>query len=194
MKLSTWAKMRGIKYHTAWLWVKHGKMPVPFERTPTGTILVQEVPSNPSAASKVAIYARVCGSDQKRDLDRQVVRLMEFAGRSQLAVAHVVTEVGSGLNGHRSKLVTLLEDKTMAVIIVEHRDRLMRFGSEYVEACLRAEGRKLLVADSTEVADDLVQDMLEVLTSFCARLYGRRSARNKAKLAVKLIQDSAKDK
>ena len=57
----------------------------------------------------------------------------------------------------------------------------MRFGAEYVEAALAAQGRKLMVMESSEVKDDLVQDMIEVLTSFCARLYGRRSARNKAK-------------
>ena len=56
---------------------------------------------------------------------------------------------------------------------------------------MRASGRKLLIAETAEVADDLVQDMIEVLTSFCARLYGRRSAKKRAQLAVKAIQASA---
>jgi putative resolvase len=64
----------------------------------------------------------------------------------------------------------------------------MRFGVEYVESSLIAQGRRLLVADSGELKDDLVQDMIEVLTSFCARLYGRRSAKNKAKKALETIQ------
>ena len=72
---------------------------------------------------------------------------------------------------------------------VEHRDRLMRFGAEYVESALAAQGRKLIVVDPSEVKDDLVQDMIEVLTSFCARLYGRRSAKNKAKKAIEAIHE-----
>jgi len=71
---------------------------------------------------------------------------------------------------------------------VEHRDRLMRFGYEYVESALKAQGRQLIVVDESELQDDLVQDMIEVLTSFCARLYGRRSAKNKAKKALAAIQ------
>ena len=65
----------------------------------------------------------------------------------------------------------------------------MRFGAEYVESALAAQGRKLIVVDPSEVKDDLVQDMIEVLTSFCARLYGRRSAKNKAKKAIEAIHE-----
>jgi predicted site-specific integrase-resolvase len=65
----------------------------------------------------------------------------------------------------------------------------MRFGSEYVESAPAAQGRKLIVADVSELKDDLVQDRIEVLTSFCARLYGRRSAKNKAKKALETIQN-----
>lgn len=61
-------------------------------------------------------------------------------------------------------------------MVVEHRDRLMRFGFEYVEAALAAQGRAVMVMESSEVQDDLVRDVTEVLTSLCARLYGRSSA------------------
>jgi len=64
----------------------------------------------------------------------------------------------------------------------------MRFGFELVQASLKASRRRILVADETELQDDLVADMIEVLTSFCARLYGRRSARNKAHQALQAIQ------
>ena len=66
-------------------------------------------------------------------------------------------------------------------IVVEHRDRFARFGSEYLEAALAASGRRLIVVDPGEMNDDLVQDMIAILTSFCARLYGRRGARNRAR-------------
>jgi putative resolvase len=64
--------------------------------------------------------------------------------------------------------------------VVEHRDRLARINAELVEASLLAHGRQLVVLDEGEVEDDLVLDVVEVLTSFCARLYGKRSARNRA--------------
>ena len=188
MKLSVWAKLQGVTYHTAWNWVNQGRMPVPFERAPTGTILVKAEATPVKQEKQTVIYARVSGSDQKADLDRQVARLMSFAEQSNLAVNRVITEVGSGLNGHRPKLLHLLKDKTASIILVEHRDRLMRFGSEYVEASLQAEDRSLLIAEADELQNDLVQDMIEVMTSFCARLYGKRSAKNKAQLALKAMQ------
>ncbi|NKE29777.1 IS607-like element IS1602 family transposase, partial [Mycobacterium tuberculosis] len=96
----------------------------------------------------------------------------------------VVTEVGSALNGHRRKFLALLRDPSVKRIVVEHRDRFCRFGSEYVEAALAAQGRELVVVDSAEVDDDLVRDMTEILTSMCARLYGKRAAQNRAKRAL----------
>jgi putative resolvase len=68
----------------------------------------------------------------------------------------------------------------VTVVVVEHRDRLGRMNTELVESALSAHGRRLVVLDDGEVADDLVRDMVKVLTSFCARLYGRRSARDRA--------------
>ena len=102
------------------------------------------------------------------------------AAMEQVPSRMALYEVGSGLNGKRRKLLRLLSDKTVNTILVEHRDRFARFGSEYLEAALAASGRRLIVVDPSEMNDDLVQDMIAVLTSFCARLYGRRSARNRA--------------
>ena len=106
-----------------------------------------------------------------------------------MTVIASATEIGSGLNGHRPKLMELLADPAIRIIVVEHRDRLMRFGAEYVEAALAARGARLIVIEPDEVKDDLVQDMIEVLTTFCARLYGRRSAKNKAKKALQAIHE-----
>ncbi len=92
--------------------------------------------------------------------------------------------MGSGLNGHRPKLIRLLRDPKVTTLVVEHRDRLARFGSEYIEAALTAQGRRVVVVDSAEMKDDLVADMTAVMVSLCGRLYGQRSARNRAKKAV----------
>ena len=100
-----------------------------------------------------------------------------------------ITEVGSGFNEHRPQLMRVLADPSIAIVAVEHRDRLMRFGAEYVESALAAQGRRLVVVDPGETKDDLVQDMIDVLTSMCARLYGRRSARNRAEKALKAASE-----
>jgi putative resolvase len=78
----------------------------------------------------------------------------------------------------------VLSDPDAKVVAVEHRDWLARFGVEHLEAALSAQGRRIVVADPGETTDDLVRDMIEVLTSMCARLYGRRGARNRAMRAV----------
>jgi predicted site-specific integrase-resolvase len=130
------------------------------------------------------VYARVSSADQKADLDRQVVRVTAWATDQQIAVDQVVVEVGSALNGHRRQFLVLLRDQSVHRIAVEHRDRFCRLGSEYVQAALAAQGRELVVVDAAEVDDDLVRDMTEILTSMCARLYGKRAAENGAKRAL----------
>lgn len=185
MKLSVWAKTQGISYRTAWRWFANGTLPVEAEQTSTGTILVKE---EKVSGGKVAIYARVSSSDQKKDLESQICRLALFASSKKWTVTETIAEIGSGLNGHRPKLKKLLMNSDIDIILVEHPDRLVRFGFEYIESALSTQGRKILVLDKGELKDDLVSDMIEVLTSFCARLYGRRSAKNRAKKAVEAIQ------
>jgi len=178
MKLSVWARRQGISYQTAWRWVKDDVMPVPWRQLPTGTILVDA--SSEKLAGGVALYARISSHDQRADLDRQLARLSVYAAEQGLHVVESVSEVGSGLDGKRRALLRLLSDARIETIVVEHRDRLARFGSDYIEAALAASGRKLIVVDPSEMKDDLVADMISILTSFCARLYGKRSARNRA--------------
>ncbi len=147
-------------------------------------ILVDEAVSEAVVQPRTAVYARVSSADQKADLDRQVTRVTMWVTAQQMPVDKVVVEVGSALNGHRRKFLALLRDRTVRRIVVEHRDRFCRFGSEYVEAALAAQGRELVVVDAAEVHDDLVRDMTEILTSMCARLYGKRAAQNRAKRAL----------
>lgn len=148
-----------------------------------GLILVKR-PAEPVPAETVVVYARVSSVDQKADLDRQVARVAMWATGQNLTVSRVVTEVGSALNGRRKKFLGLLRDPAVTAIVVEHRDRFARFGAAYVEAALAARGRRLLVVDPAEVDDDLVRDVTEILTSLCARRYGRRAAANRAPRAV----------
>jgi putative resolvase len=189
VKLSEWARRNGVHYKTAWKWWKDGTLPVPARQTPTGTILVDE--PRVSDAVGVALYARVSSSDQREDLDRQVGRLAGWATANGLGVSATVAEVGSGLNGSGTKLERLLRDRSVGMIVVEHRERLARFGVEYVEAALAAEGRRLVVVEEREVDGDLVRDVTEALTSMCARLYGGRCARRRAERAVPAAGEAA---
>ena len=185
MKLSHWAKSQGISYRTAWEWFKAGKLPVKAYQAASGTIIVaQAEAASATAATATAIYARVSSPDQKNDLDAQAGRVAMWAAANGYAVTRVVTEIGSGLNPPLKQLLALLADASVKFIVVEHRDRLMRFASEYLEASLAAQNRKIIIIEQGELNDDLAQDMVDVLTSFCARLYGRRSAGNRAKKAM----------
>jgi putative resolvase len=183
MKLSAWARQQGVHPKTALRWFRMGTMPVPARQLASGTILVEEPVAGRDGG--VALYARVSSPDQRADLERQLARLVVWATGQGMGVTRTVAEVGSGMNGSRPKLRRLLADSTVQCVVVEHRDRLARLGSEYVEAALLGAGRRLVVVDATEVEDDLVRDMTEVLTSLCARLYGRRSARTRAARALR---------
>lgn len=101
----------------------------------------------------------------------------------------VIEEMGSGLNGRRKKLIKLLKDPLAGTILVEHRDRLARFGFEYIEAALMSQGRSIIIADETEELEDIWADFIDVVTSMCARIYGRRGARNRARKAIATVKD-----
>jgi predicted site-specific integrase-resolvase len=184
MNLSEWAEAQHIHPQTAYRWFRDGRLPVPAQRV-GGLIVVGDLTKCTSAhVGKTAIYARVSSSDQKPDLDRQVARITTWATSNGYSIDSMVTEVGSALNGKRRKFLALLRDPEVTTIVVEHRDRFARFGAEYVAAALDANHRRMVVVDDAEVDDDLVRDMTELMTSLCARLYGRRSAKNRAEKAL----------
>jgi putative resolvase len=182
VNLSEWAERVGVSKFTAYRWFREGTLPVPATRA--GRLILVDVDGPPDGAGRTVVYARVSSHDQRADLDRQVARMTQWATAQALSVDEVVVEVGSGMNGKRRKLARLLADATATTVVVEHRDRLARFGVEHLEAALSAQGRRVVVVEPGEVDDDLVRDMTEVLTSFCARLYGRRGARNRAEKAL----------
>ena len=189
MNLKEWAKGQGIHPVTASRWFRDVKLPLPARRA-RGLILV-DAPDASTATGSVAVSARVSSSDQLANLNRQVARVTKWATDNGLPVGRVVTEGGSARNGKRGKLLTLLRDESVGVIVVEHRDRFVRFGAEYGEAALSAQGRRLLVVDPAAVDDDLVRDVTEILTSLRARLYGRRAAAHRARRAVDLATGPA---
>ena len=200
MLVKEWARLEGLHPQTVWKWCRQGTMPVPVEQTPTGMWLIHdpkyETASQPNPAdsrtadSRTVCYARVSSGDQKNDLQRQADRLKAFALGMGVEHPEIVTETGSGMNDRRRKLNRLLADPTVGTLIVEHGDRLARMNAGLVESALKAQGRRIIVVDDTELDDDLVRDMTEVLTSFCARLYGRRAAKRKTDAALRAARDA----
>jgi putative resolvase len=185
MNLTEWARAQGIAPRTAYRWFREGTLPVPARRVGPRTILVNiDANTSLSVTEGVGLYARVSSHDQKSDLERQVARLSEWSAKAGHRVVRVESEIASGMNGGRARAKRLLADPDVTTVVVEHQDRLGRMNVELIEAALSAQGRRLVVLDDGEVEDDLVGDMIEILTSFCARLYGRRSAKNRAERAL----------
>lgn len=175
MKLSDYAKQVGVTYQTAYQWWKAGQLDA--YQLPTGTIIVRE--AKPSATG-VALYARVSSADQKADVTRQMQRLRDYAAARGYQVVAEVTEIASGLNDERPKLTKLLTDAKVGVIVVEHRDRLTRFGYGYIAALLEHEGRRVEAIYPSDTGNDLVDDFVAVITSMAAHVYGRRNAKRRA--------------
>ena len=183
ISLTHWGRLYGMDKATVSRLHREGRLPpeLVIERFPTGRYFVVVPPAAPAGC---VLYARVSAAEQRDELERQAGRLAQWATEQGLRPSAVVQEVGSGLNGPRPKLVRLLADASVGVIIVEHRERLCRFGFEYVEAALAGRGARVLVMDEGELEDDLVRDVTELMTSLCARLYGRRSAKRRAERAL----------
>jgi Predicted site-specific integrase-resolvase len=175
----------GVHPHTAYLWFREGTLPVPAERVGPRTILVNiEANSSPSVTGGVGLDAHVLSHDQKSDLERQVSRLAQWTAAGGHRVVRIESEIASGMNGGRTRAKRLLADPDVTTVVMEHKDRLGRMNVELIEAALSATGRRMVVLDDGEVEDNLVREMIEILTSFCARLYGRWSAKNRAKKAL----------
>jgi len=193
MKLSDWAKKQGIGYKTAWNMYKKGLLKNTIQ-LPTGTIIINEEAENKDFPHKVAVYARVSSSENKDNLDRQTERLLLYSNAKGYQVAKVVKEIGSGLNDKRPRLENLLLDRNISIIVVEHKDRLCRFGLNYIEKLLEMQNRKIEIINNSETdSNDLRQDFVSIITSFTARLYGLRRSKRKTEKIIRELQENDKD-
>ncbi len=186
MKLSQYAKQTGISYKTAWRWYKAGTLDA--YKTATGIVIVRDALDPKPVTGRIALYARVSSVGQKEDLDRQIVRLKDYAAAKGYQVAKEVTEIASGLNDTRPKLEKLLADTSIGTIVVEKRDRLTRFGSHYIETLLQAQGRRVEMIFQSDTGDELVDDFVAVITSMSARIYGRRQSKRRAEKIKQCVE------
>jgi len=187
MKLSEYAKHVGVSYRTAHRWFCDGKIPHRVEQLPSGTIIVH-VEEN-KVNTKVYVYVRVSTYERKDCLDGQARRCVQYATSIGLSVDKVVKEVASGMNDKRKKLMEMLDDSPTHIII-ENKDRLTRFGFNYIERLLEKQGCKILVLNKDDNDEhDLLRDFVSVITSFCCRMYGLRRGKKKPKELTDAIKN-----
>ena len=142
----------------------------------------------------VAIYSRVSSNDQKQkgDLIRQKERLYDYCTKNNYTVIESYEEVGSGMNDNRQKLLSILSDPLVTKIVVEHKDRLTRFGFKYIKTLLEDKNVVIeIVNEAKEDKEDLMQDLISVITSMCAKYYGMRRGKRKTE---KIIMELSNDK
>jgi putative resolvase len=189
VKLSEWARQQGISYKTAWRWYSDGQMPVLTEKTPSGSIFVKNdiIENN---LKETVIYCRVSNHSRKEELDYQVQRCEDFCRSNGWAIAKSYKEIASGLNDERKEFWRAIDSKPKR-LVVENKDRLTRFGFNYLDRLLKERGTEIVVIHrDKEDETDLLKDMVSVLYSFCARLYGLRRAYSKTKKCEKILNSS----
>ncbi len=193
MKLSDYAKKYGITYKTAWNRFKAGKIKGAYKGE-TGHMVVPDEKELLIDKNNVAIHARVSSNENKSNLEKQAERLKEYAIAKGYQIIHIVKEVGSGVNDNRPKLLKLLQKDDWGTLIVEHKDRLTRFGFNYIKTLIEKEGRQIEVVNLAE--DDkaeLIKDLIAVIYSFSPRMYGLRIRKRKTEKIIKYLKQELED-
>lgn len=183
-----YAKKYNVSYRTIWNWKYNGKLQ--FHKTATGRNYIIEN-EDKQIDDHVAIYSRVSSSENKNNLTKQKERLENYCIARGYKIVKIVEEIGSGLNDKRPKLEKLLLDESVKKIVVEHGDRFSRFGMNYIEKLLEMQGRKIeIVNQQSNDRDDLMQDFVSIITSFCARLYGQRRNKRRTEQIIKELEQT----
>lgn len=187
MKLSEYATKHGIQYRAAWNRFNAGKIPGAY-KDELGRIIIPDTES--MKLNNAAVYARVSDpAKRKTQLPAQRQRVEQWAQVNGYRVVRSVAEVGSGVNDTRRKLTALLKDDSWGTLIVEHKDRLTRFGFNWFKLFIQAQGRELVVINETSSdRADLVADFVAIIYSFSARLYGQRRSK-RAQQLVSLVEE-----
>lgn len=198
IKASEYAKKMSLHIRTVYRYYHNGKIKG-YQDKETGTIFILNPFKNKredNLENKVVLYARVSSNENKNNLDSQLERLRLFAIAKGYQVVKEIKEVGSGLNDNRSKLNYLLEKelKEFKILLVGHKDRLTRFGFNYIDILLKSHNKQIEVINLVDSdKEDLIQDFVSVITSFCARIYGQRRSKRKTEKLIKELEDESKE-
>jgi putative resolvase len=169
-------ELLGVTQMTLWRWTKAGKIKAirtlgGMYRYPMSEI--DRILGKQPTGNRVVIYGRVSSYDQKQhgDLDRQIEVLREYATKNNLQIVDIITDVASGLNTKRKgliKLFRMVENKEIDKVLITYRDRLTRFGFEYLEAYFKSYGVEIVVLNTKDMTqqDEFMQDLIEIITSF----------------------------
>jgi predicted site-specific integrase-resolvase len=126
----------------------------------------------------------------KENLNRQQQRLEEYAISKGYTIIQSIKEISSGMNDNRTKLKKVLLEKNFDILLVEHKDRLTRFGFNYIETLLNKENKKIEVVNiSTNDNENLMEDLISIIYSFSARLYGKRKSRKKVNKIITELKE-----
>jgi len=180
----------GISYSTLSRWVREGRIRA--VRTAGGVFRVPESEVRRIAEGlpmskevRAVIYARVSSTDQKSDLERQVQYLTQYCSSKGYRVVDVLNDIAGGLKTDRRGLLKLFDyvvNRQVDVVVVTYRDRLTRFGFEYLEHFFNQYGVRIEVVFGEEPRDtyqEIVEDLIEIVTSFAGKLYRMRSHKKK---------------
>jgi putative resolvase len=184
MKLSEYARKNSITYQTAWNHFKKGMIPNA-RQLESGTVVIDESPKHTNGIT--VVYSRVSSSQNRPNLKSQSERLVSFCIAKGWVVDEVVEECASGLNDNRPKLNKILIRDDVTRIVVEHKDRLSRFGFNYIKLLFK--GEIVVVNETINREPELVEDLVSIITSFCARIYGNRRSKRKTEKIIKELQD-----
>ena len=183
-------KALGISLSTAYRWIKSGKLQSRF-RTPgnhrrfdLSQVYLQFNHSQHDHHKLTILYARVSSHDQKHDLITQEKKLMHYANQYQHQNVTLISDLGSGLNYKKSglnRLIQLILEQKVKTLILNHKDRLLRFGAEIIfKLCDFYHVNIIILEDKLlSFEETLTHDVIELMTVFCAKLYGKRSHKNK---------------
>lgn len=176
IKLSEYAKLKSVTYRTAWKRFIDGKIPNSYIDE-TGHIYVN---IGSSVGNRAIVYARVSSNDRKNSLNEQRSRLENYVKMNNLNLVGSYKEIASGMNDNRPVLNKILQSDDWDVLVIENKDRLTRFGFNYINTLCETKGKKILVLNSSEDdKEDLMKDLISVIYSFSARMYGLRRRKNK---------------
>ena len=184
-KLSEYAKDNGISYITAYRHYNTGLIDN-CKQLDTGTILVgyDDTEIN-SDNNRAIVYSRVSSNEMKENLNRQQERLEQYAISKGYTIVKSIKEISSGMNDNRPKLKSILESNDFDILIVEHKDRLTRFGFNYIETLLTKDNKKIEVVNLSKNDDEnLMEDLISIIYSFSARMYGQRKSKRKTEKII----------
>lgn len=177
--LREYAERHSLTYRTLWNKFKEGKLPNAY-KDEFGHIKVKR---NDNIGNRTIVYAMVSSNDIKESLKEQQAKLENYVVLNNLTLVDSYKEIASGMNDNRKVLNKIFQRTDWDILLVENKDRLTRFGFNYIKTLLEQQGKKIIfLNDSDDNKDDLMNDLISVIYSFSARMYGLRRKKTKKEI------------